>query len=993
MRKIASLLTMLLLLIVLIPIAALAQTSVTGKVTDAQNAPLAGATISVRGSNISTQTDQNGNFTISVPNSNARLVVSFVGYTSRTLDASSNMSIQLEEDRANLSEVVVTGLATSVKRSNLANSVATISAKELTGSTRQQTVDAALQGKVAGAQILATSGAPGGGFSVRLRGISSINLSSEPLYIIDGVYMNNSQFQSGGGTGPFSGATTTGTSSTQDQTPNRLADLNPADIENIEILKGPSAAAIYGTRANAGVIIITTKRGRAGKTNISFGQDVGISSAINLLGLHESKWDQQFKVGTDKANAATYTNLKAARNPGDETWNYEDIIYGNTGFIRNTRLGVTGGTDKIRFYAGGNLWDESGVQKRTGYARNSARINLDLKPTKWWDVSVATNYTNTNSDRGFSGNNNNGVAVGYSIAYLPNWLPQLPVNGVYPTNPLTGQNIFEIIDKTENNEKVNRYIVSFNNTFHLLRRDNHSLKFQAQGGLDYIHQENFLFMPEELQFQQARANPGAVRYSTIRNRNINMQGFLVDNFEIKQFGFTTSAGMVRLEAENRSNWFQGEGLPRGTTNPNNATVQLSDLNLSSWQDVGYVVQEEVNWGDKIIGTAGIRWDKSSLNGPDANKLYAFPKASLAVNLSNFDFWNVPVVNYFKLRSAYGQTGNPAGFGTKFTNISALAIDGFTGFSFPTIVGNPGIQPEISQELEFGVDFGLFNNRISGEVTYYNRVIKDFIDTYNLSPGTGVTSIRAFNVGDIENKGVEVTLGSKVIQKRNITWSTNINWWQNRSEITRLDIPEKATANTGFGVYGTQRLRLGNSPSQWYGTPNVNGLPTAYEDAQPKWQASWSNNFTFLRNFEFSFLVHRSHKNFNSNLGYELTDGGGTTKDWSELNKDGIPIGKTRTNSFTGSTSRKFIQDASFTKLREASLYYTLPKSVYGNVGAFKNLEQVRVGISGNNIFVWSDYYGYDPEVANFGNRPTIASVDVMTYPAVRRLYFHLNVNF
>jgi outer membrane receptor protein involved in Fe transport len=290
-----------------------------------------------------------------------------------------------------------------------------------------------------------------------------------------------------------------------------------------------------------------------------------------------------------------------------------------------------------------------------------------------------------------------------------------------------------------------------------------------------------------------------------------MQGFLVDNFEIKQFGFTTSAGMVRLEAENRSNWFQGEGLPRGTTNPNNATVQLSDLNLSSWQDVGYVVQEEVNWGDKIIGTAGIRWDKSSLNGPDANKLYAFPKASLAVNLSNFDFWNVPVVNYFKLRSAYGQTGNPAGFGTKFTNISALAIDGFTGFSFPTIVGNPGIQPEISQELEFGVDFGLFNNRISGEVTYYNRVIKDFIDTYNLSPGTGVTSIRAFNVGDIENKGVEVTLGSKVIQKRNITWSTNINWWQNRSEITRLIFPEKATANTDLGVYGTQRLRLGNSP--------------------------------------------------------------------------------------------------------------------------------------------------------------------------------------
>ena len=986
--------TRIILLMLLSPLGLWAQNSVSGKVTDAQNNPLAGATITVRGTNLSTQTDVNGNFTITTPNANSRLVVSYVGFASQTVDASgANTSVVLQEDRGNLSEVVVTGLATSVKRSNLANSVGTISAKQLTGSTRPSTLDGAMQGKIAGAQISANSGAPGGGFSVRLRGISSINLSSEPLYIIDGVYVNNSQNATGAGTGPFSGATGQ-TAGTQDQAPNRLADINPADIENIEILKGPSAAAIYGTRANAGVIFITTKRGKAGRTSVSFGQDIGAVRALNLIGMHKTIWDKQFTVGTDKASGADYTALKAEKNPGNQTWDYEDIIYGNTGIVSNTRLSVSGGTDKIRFYAGGTRWDETGIQKRTGYTRNSVRLNLDMKPASWWDVGVSTNVLNTNSDRSFSGNDNNGVSLGYSLAYLPNWLPQLPVNGVYPENKYTGQNSLEIVDKAVNNEKVNRYIVSFNNTVHLLRQEGHNLKLALQGGLDYVNQENFVHMKEELQYQQARPNPGAVRNTSTRSRNTNIQAFLVDNLQVKQMEFTTSVGAVRLETDNKVLWFQGEGVPRGTTNTNNASVQLSNLDLSGWQDVGLVAQEEINWGDKIIATGGIRFDKTSLNG-DANRYYAFPKASVAVNLTNFDFWKAEAISLLKLRGAFGQTGNPASFGSKFTSITAFAIDGVTGFSTPITVGNPVIAPEISQEYEAGLDFAFLKNRVTGEVTYYNRVIKDFIDVFNLSPGTGVTSYRAFNVGDIENKGVEVTLGGTPVQTRNVRWNTNINWWQNRSKITRLIIPEKATAASGFGAFGTQRLRLGNSPSQWYGTPNVNGLPTAYEDAQPKWQASWSNNITFLKNFEASFLFHRSHKNFNSSLNGEITDEGGTTPDWSNLNKDGVPIGSVRIlgQGNPPINSRQFIQDASFTKLREASIYYTIPKTALSTISFLRNTEQVRIGLSGSNLFVWTDYYGYDPEAGNFGNRPTLATVDLLSFPAARRFYFHFNLNF
>ena len=982
-----------LLLAMLLPAWLIAQTVFSGRVTEsAGNKPLEGATISVRGAKAVTQTDADGKFSISVANGDARLVFTFIGYLTQTVEAKNSKAISLVIDNTSMSEVVVTGLATSIKKSNSANSVATISSKQLNGNTRAQTLDGAMQGKIAGVQISANSGAPGGGFSVRLRGISSINLSSEPLYIIDGVYLDNSQNATGAGTGPFSGATGQ-TSGTQDQAPNRLADINIADIENISILKGPSAAAIYGTRANAGVVIITTKRGKTGKVNINVGQDFGIVTAINLIGMHKTIWDKQFTFGTDKASGANYTAEKALKNPTNQTWDYEDIVYGNTGFVSNTRISMSGGSDKVKYYAGASRWDESGIQKRTGYQRNSIRLNLDIQPKTWWDMSVSTNVLNTNSDRSFSGNDNNGVSLGYSLAYIPNWLPQLPVNGVYPTNKYTGQNPLEIVDKGINNEEVNRYIVSFNNTFHLIKKPNHTLKLSMQGGIDQLHQENFVQMKEELQYQQQRANPGAVRNTSTRSKSLNLQTFLVDNFDYKNFSFTTSLGSVRLETDNKTIWFQGEGIIQGTSNTNNAAVQLSNEFLSSWQDVGLVAQEEINWDDKVIATGGVRMDKSSLNS-DTKHYYAFPKVSLAVNLTGFDFWNVPAISLLKIRGAFGKTGNPPAFGSKFNNIIPFAIGNETGITTPTTVGNPFIRPEIAQEVEFGFDFAAFKNRFTGEVTYYTRDIKDFIDVFILSPGTGVTSYKAFNVGDIENKGFEVTLGGTPVQKNNIKWTTTVNWWQNRSKITRLSIPEKATAASGFGAFGTQRLRVGNSPSQWYGSPNdANGLPTAYEDAQPKWQLSWSNGVTFLKNFEFSMLLHHSHKNFNSSLNGELTDEGGTSPDWSVPDKNGDPSGATRILGQPGITSRQFIQDATFTKLREASLYYTVPKSIMSKMGFLKNVDQARIGISGSNLFVWTNYFGYDPEAANFGNRPTLATVDLLSFPSARRIYFHLNFNF
>ncbi len=977
-----------------IPNIVFAQRDISGTVTLAErNAPLEGATVFENISKNSTVTGRDGSFKLRVAANAKNVIVSYVGYSTKTVAiANGELSVKLEEDFSKLSEVVVTGLATSIKRSNLANAVGTINAKQLTGSTRPVTLDGAMQGKISGAQISANSGAPGGGFSVRLRGVSSINQNSEPLYIIDGVYASNAQNATGAGTGPFSGATGQ-TSGSQDQAPNRLADLNPADIENIEILKGPSAAAIYGTRANAGVIIITTKKGKAGRTSISLSQDIGTVNALNLIGMQKTPWDaQKIADGSWLVSNDDMLALFKANGSGAKTTDYEKLIYGNTGFHTNTKLAISGGTDKARMYAAVGRLSETGIQKKTGYSRSSVRINVDFKPATWWDLGVATNYLNSNSDRSFSGNDNNGVSLGYNLAYLPNWLDQKPVNGIYPENPLTGQNPLEIVDKGINNERVNRIISSFTSIIYLLRKDKQSLKFNLQGGIDYVHQQNVVAMPEDVQFQQQRANPGAARFSSTRSSNTNIQGFLVYNAEVNKFNLTTSLGATRLDVNNRVLWFQGEGIPAGTNNPGTGLVQLSFLGNGRLYEEGLVAQQEINWNDRIILTGAIRRDRSTLNG-DKNKYYNFPKASAALNLANFDFWKIKPINLFKLRAAYGETGNSAGYGSVFNSLGTAAIGGSTGFVTPTSIGNPTIAPERASEFEYGLDASFLDSRITFEGTIYNKKVKDFVDVFNLSPGTGVNSFTAFNVGDFTNKGVELALGGTVIKKTNFRWNTNINWYNNRTKITRMIIPEKPVAASGFGAFGTQRQRVGSSPTAWFGTPNVNGKPTQYEDAQPKWQASWSNNILFAKNFEFAFLFHHSHKNYNSSLNQELTDEGGTSPDWSTKDKTGVPLGLSRQLGQPGITTRQFIQDATFTKLREVSLYYTIPKSVYSSSSSLKGIEQVRVGVSAQNVFVITKYYGYDPEGANFGNRPTIAPVDLLSFPAARRMYFHLNVNF
>jgi len=966
-----------------------AQYKITGTISDERTGEtLMFANIIIQNSSKGTVTDLDGKFTLDVDDNNeVTLVVSSIGYLSQLVKASPSnnaLSVKMREDATNLEEVVITGLASSVKRSNLANAIGSVSAKELVGTTTIQTTDGALYGKVAGVTVRSNGGAPGGGLSIQLRGISSLAGASQPLIILDGVYASNATQRSGRATVSGAGG------SNQDDGANRLADLNPADIENIEILKGPSAAAIYGTRANAGVIIITTKRGAEGKTKISFSQDIGDASPLRLLGT--DVWSEA-KINTFFPVARRPIELERFRQ--GVTVNYEDYFYDNPAILSNSRLTVSGGDEKTKFYISGNVTAEDGTVKNTGFERFSIRANVDHKISKRVRFSFSSNYLKTETDRGFTGNQNNaGASIGYNIAYVPSYFDLRPnAQGIYPINPYFSENPVAVTDHGINNSSVNRFIQAFNLTADLFQNNTSNLKATLSGGLDYLQNSTMVYLPEFLQFQKAQANPGDLLLGRQESFNTNIQAALVYTKTVGKLNLSSQGGMVRLDFQNSALFNRGRGLVPGQTNLRQANVQeINEHAVSSISEAGVFLQQEANFDDKIIGTLGIRWDKSTLNG-DANKLYAFPRASLALNIANFDFWNIGAITQLKPRIAYGATSGPVAFGSTFTSLGGTNIGGLLGSVVSSQIGNTGILPETASELEFGVDAGFFNNRLAIEATYYIKNTQNNIQNLNLAPSVGVSTTPS-NEAELENKGIELGVSGTIIDAPKFRWFTRVLYWQNRVLLTRLGIPTYIAGAFGSGL-GTFLYAQGYAPTTIVGTPAVPTNPggfTFWGNNQPDFNASFFNSFSILKNLELSVLVDWKQGGDNINLSAFLADGGGTTKGWfDDSNGDGIPNGRQRDPAPYNNAAR-WVMDASFVKIREVGLYYTFPKTTLAKIfnGAFKG---IKLGASANNLFLFTDYFGYDPETSTFGAQSIANNVDIAPYPTPRRIFFHLNFDF
>jgi TonB-linked SusC/RagA family outer membrane protein len=977
---------LLLLICLSAPVWVFAQISVSGTVVDSKNTPIQFASVKIKNSNLGTSTDANGKFSLTMPGKGGVLEVTFVGFKGTSVNVTApttDLSISMQEDVGHLEEVVVTGLASSTKRANLAHAVGTVSAKQLVGTTPQASVDAALYGKFPGATISSNSGAPGGGISIKLRGITSLVGNSQPLFIVDGVYYDNSSINSG--TNFISKAANQGSTNFQENPSNRVADLDPEDIERIEILKGASTAAIYGARAAGGVVIVTTKKGKTGKPKIEVGQSIGWQMQLRKLGMRS--WD------TTKVKAVAGANGLAIYNAnGGKTYNYEDELFGVHGLMNNTRVAVSGGSDKTSYYAGMTYQDNDGIVKHTGYRKTSFRVNLDQALTKFLDLSVNANYVESNADRGYFNNDNTGTSMGVAYVSTPSWVNLYPdANGNYPNNPLAPSNWMQTRDLTTNNETVNRMLLGGRATWKVFKNKMHDLKIIALGGIDYYTLNTKAFFPAVLQFEKnGNGTNGALIYGTTVTHNNNYSALAVyelnpDNGMI----FTTQAGVNAINNDLNTIVNTATQLIGTQTNVDQAGAIQVEQNRNISKDRGFFAQEEVNYKDMLIGTVGIRGDKSSRNG-NADKLYYYPKFSLAFNIT--PLLDVKALSLLKVRGAYGESGNFAPFGAIYSPLVPINFNGTTGSIVDVTRGAANLEPERQKELELGLDAGILNNRVGVEFTWYKKDVDDLILKVQ-TPGSTGFSTGWKNVAAIQNHGVEIGLSAVPVLTKEWRWNAQVNWWKNTAKVTRLDVPAFNVGAFGASL-GTYRIEKDKSPTQIVGIGDasdkvdpVSNL-AVFGNAEPDFNLTFNNNVTW-KNFELNVLMHWKQHGDNINLSSLLSDFGGTSADYDKKSLDPKGIlsnGDYRIASF-GKTARPFVEDASYFRVREIGLSYVLPSAW------FKDIARVKLGFSGRNLINAFKYNSYDPEVSNFGIDAISSNVEVTPYPSTKSFHFNVSVTF
>ena len=968
------LLTQLLFVLLFASVSVAQSLEIEGKVFDKQTKEnLIGANVMVKGTNLGAVTDIDGHFKINLPHAkSATIVVSYLGYKSQSETISGNrynLSFGLLPDILKTSEVVVSGLASSVKRENAANAVAVISGKELT-EVPTQTLDQQLAGKFAGVTVSENSGAPGGGMSVNLRGVTTINAGNQPLYILDGVILDNTATQSG--VNAVTLATGGGNSNYQDNPVNRIADLVPSDIESINILKGSSAAAIYGSKASNGVVIITTKQGKAGSQTLTINQQFGFNELIKKIGSRKFTDSTAFK-------SFGQTGLDEFKK--GKTYDHEEEMYGQKGFVNQTSVGLGGGNQTSSYYFSAYHRNDQGIIKNTGYEKNSIRLNLSHKFSNRLDVKVYANYIRSSSDRGLTNNDNSGTTFGIALASTPSFFNLLPTNGVYPNNPFSASNPIQTRDLMTNNELVNRTIISGSVNLNLIKTSRQLLDFLVTGGVDAYSQTNKSVFPRELQFEAGSSQPGTSVLGQTTSENNNLYFNLIHNYFLSSdVNFRTAAGL-QIENKNlNSTSTIAEDLILGQENIDQGASVTVAQNRIIQRDRGFFAQEEINLFDTYFITGGVRGDASSSNG-NVDKYFLFPKASASVKLSNFDFWS-SFKNFlpdFKVRAAYGRTGNSPIPGAKFSSFTPANISGNGGLIVATRRGNPNIEPEKTTEFETGFDATILDKGTL-EFSYYNRDISDLILFRDLPPSSGFNQ-EVINGGKMRTYGYEASLTWNFLNQRDLDWSSTVNFYKTSSTITQLDVP--AFNTIGFAdVLGRFRIEQGKSATQIVGLEN--GVLKQLGDETPDFQMSFVNNFRW-KQFDLNFLFHWKKGGDIINLTKLLTDLLGTSADLNTSE------GQARLAAF-GKTTHQFVESGTYLKLREVSLGYTFDEETVKNL--FGNLfSKFRIGVSGHNLVTITNYSSYDPEVSNFGNRAIGHSIEVTPFPSSRSYYFDITLGF
>ena len=1000
-----------------------AQRDVSGRVTIiGTGESVADASVGVIGIPVGVRTNARGEYRMRVPDGDITLATRMIGYKRQTIRLTAGQTtanFELEKDVLQLDAITVTGAATTVERRNATSSVSQVSADQLQR-VPAVSIENALQGKVLGASINMNNGAPGGGGQIQIRGASSLIGKIDPLYVIDGVIVSNDVRSNS------QRYITNSLNPGEENGTNRLADINPNDVESVEVLKGSVASAIYGSQATNGVVVITTKRGRSGAPRFALTQRIGTFQLIRNRGLrHYANVDQLVTssqvacatAATPTASCGNSAGAAAARSVCTATscpyYDYFQMLYGRTAPSWETSGSMSGGVETTKYYVSFDDREDAGIAMNTGARRQSARASVDQAIGSKISVNVASNIMRSFSQRGISNNDNTNSSPLYGFAYTPNVLDlrQRDVTGNYIVNPFGGSplnisNPFQTFDIMRNNEDVYRVIANGTVNYQAWTSARNDVRLTLVAGADRFSSQNFELAPPSLQFEQPGTNEGTFPGASIQGNgstqlvNSTMSGVWTFTPNNRWFTATTSGGTQYADRQVSDYTIIAQGLTPSVVAATGAVHTTTADSLVIQRNLAYYAQEDfLTLGEKLLLSAAVRTERSSVNG-DSKKFYTFPRFGASYRIVRpFSF-----VGEIKLRGTVGQSGNQPNYGERFLTLTnGGQIGGQTGLIQALSIGNPTIRPERQIESEFGLDGSFLNDRTQLEVTVFNRDISDLLVRPLLAPSTGVNQM-VINGGSMRTRGTEIGVTLIPIESRTngLTWTSRTTYQQNSSKILSFApgvLPFTIGAAGGFGTaYGRLKFSPGNSVSAIYGNrQNADGTVSrdiVLADANPTYTMAFSNDLSWS-NFRLGTLVDMRKGGTVSNLTLNLYDEGNTTWDYDKPSPDpavGATLGAYRYNKWAGGTNTSpYLFDGSFVKVREVTLSYDVPAQRLSALQQF-GVRTTSLSVSGRNLFIISGYNGFDPEVNNGGN-VVARFVDLAQYPPSRSFFFTVNLGF
>lgn len=954
---------------------------VTGQVTRAESGqPLQAAEVAVlnAGPYQPALTGADGRFTVTGPTGEIRLRIRAFGYSTTEVVVAPGQNvanISLTQDVFQLSEVVVTGQATVIDRRSATTSIAYVGGEDLRR-VPAPTVLNSLSGKITGVNLQTNSGAPGGGIQMQIRGNATLLGGFDPLYVVDGIIYSNASIPSGRGL-----ANNAASSTLEADAVNRIADLNPADIASIEVLKGAAASSIYGSKAANGVVVITTVRGTAGAPQVNLTQRFGVFTPLKLL--EERRWTADSAVA--RYGAAAQPFFQGNANP---YFNQYEQVYSNRDLSYETIADVSGGSETTRYFVSGSWKHDEGIERGTWAGRQSLRVNVDQDLGDRLNVNISSVYARNANDRGWNNNCNNYGCHGYAIAYIPSFvdIERRNEDGSFP-RPTVGvqSNPIQLTELGVNDEETNRFTGGATMNWNAFENSRQNLRIVAGGGLDVFDQSNNVWTPNELFFEQISALPGESVESGGRSLfyNWNLNG--IHNWTADSWSASTSFGVQYEDRRLTTFQIRTQNLLPGQRNVNRGTNISASENLERERTVAFYAQETLRLlQDRLLVQAGLRAERSSVNG-DIDQFYIFPKLSGSYRFPGL----LGEGSEVKIRAAYGETGNQPRFGQKFTNLNTPQVGGQQGITVSTASGFPDVEPERLQEFEGGIDGEALTGRMTWELTGFVRNTTNLLLQRVPPPSSGFTS-QIFNGGEIENRGIEIALGYAPIQTADRQWVSRVTFTRYTSEVKDLaGLPPFFPAASGFGNLGRTRIEEGKSITQIVGFPlNPDGTRGSslaeLGNSAPDFRMGFVNDVSFGP-VTMSAVVDWQRGGSVINLTSFLMDDGRTSVDW------GTPEWAARYRGYLSGAIEPYIEDGSFVKLREVSFNVDVPTQYVDALGL--GSRYLRLGVVGRNLLMFTDYSGLDPEVANFGAAAVRNNLDIGPYPPTRSFFFNVSVGF